>query len=155
MNELTTNNREKAEVLAEFIHSLDFGNIILHSEIETQIECKRDTGQYGSIIGKTKRILLEKYHMGLQNVRGQGYRLVLPDDFTAFSLGFYRRGLNSINKGKKHLDNAPVEHMSREAVDAYRRVHDRAICLNAAMQGASVELKTLAKKPHPLAVASN
>ena len=155
MNELTSKNQEKAEALAKFIYSHGFGNIILHSEIEQEIELKRDSGKYGSIIGKTKRILLEQHQMGLQNVRGQGYKIVAPDDFTGFSLGFYKRGLNSINKGKKHLDNAPVEHMSREAIDAYRRVHDRAICLEASMRGASVELKTLAKKPHPLAVSNN
>lgn len=154
MNELTSNNREKAEVLAEFIHSHGFGNVILHSEIESEIECKRDENQYNTIIGKAKKILLEQHQMGLQNVRGQGYKIVSPDDFTAFSLGFYRRGLNSITKGKNHLDNAPVEHMSAESIDAYRRVHDRAICLEAAMKGASVELKTLAKKPHPFTAAS-
>ncbi len=34
----------------------------------------------------------------------------------------------------------------------YQRAHDRAVILQAAMKGASVELKTLGKKNHPFAV---
>lgn len=154
MNELK-NNREKAEILSEFLFSQGFGNIILHSEIETEIDCDKDSGQYGSIIHKTKKLLLEKHHMALQNVRGQGYKIVSPDDFTDYALGYYRRGIGTINRGKKHLENAPTEHMSKDALDVYRRVNDRAITLEAAMRGASVELKTLARKPHPLAMMAN
>lgn len=154
MNELKE-NREKAEILVKFFHSHGFGNIILHSEIESEIDCKLGSGQYQTVIAKTKKILLSKHHMALQSVRGQGYKIVSPDEFTDFALGYYKRGLSTISKGKKHLENAPVEHMSKEAVDVYRRVNDRAISLEASMRGASVELKTLAKKPHPLAVVTS
>jgi hypothetical protein len=42
--------------------------------------------------------------------------------------------------------------MSKEGLEVFRRVSDRAVTLNAAMKGASVELKTLGKKNHPFAL---
>lgn len=42
--------------------------------------------------------------------------------------------------------------MTKEGRDTYRRVHDRAITLAAAMKGAAIELKTLGEKKHPMAL---
>lgn len=42
--------------------------------------------------------------------------------------------------------------MTNEGRERYRRVHDRAVTLTAAMKGASVELKTLGQRKHPMAL---
>lgn len=55
--------------------------------------------------------------------------------------------LNKTNKTTKSLHDMPL-HERME----YQRVHDRAVILQAAMKGASVELKTLGKKNHPFAL---
>ena len=41
---------------------------------------------------------------------------------------------------------------TEEGRTAHNRVYDRAVSLNAAMKGASVELKTLGQRKHPFAI---
>ena len=56
--------------------------------------------------------------------------------------------MNDLNKTKKSLNDMPL-HEKME----YQRIHDRAIILQAAMKGTSVELKTLVnKRNHPFAL---
>lgn len=57
-----------------------------------------------------------------------------------------------MQKGYDTLEYAPTKDMSKEGLSTYRRVHDRAITLAAAMKGASVELRTLGQKKHPMAL---
>lgn len=76
---------------------------------------------------------------------------VLPDNFVDHSLKHYKRGFNEMQKGYDVLTYAPTKNMSQEGRVRYRRVHDRAVTLTAAMKGASVELKTLSsQKKHPM-----
>lgn len=55
--------------------------------------------------------------------------------------------MNDLNKTTKSLNE-----MSLYETMEYQRVHDKAVILQAAMKGASVELKTSGKKKHPFAV---
>ena len=55
-----------------------------------------------------------------------------------------------MQKGFNTLECAPTKHMTNEGRERYRRVHDRAVTLTAAMKGASVELKTLGQRKHPM-----
>ena len=55
--------------------------------------------------------------------------------------------INETNKSTKSLND-----MTLAEIMEYRRVHDRAVILAAAMKGARVELKTLGEKKHPYAV---
>ena len=57
-----------------------------------------------------------------------------------------------MQKGYDTLTYAPTKDMSKEEIDVYRRVHDRAVILQASMKGVSVELKTLGEKRHPMAI---
>lgn len=50
------------------------------------------------------------------------------------------------------MEHAPIKDMSKEDLNTYRRVHDRAITLAAAMKGTAVELRTLGEKKHPMAL---
>lgn len=151
MNEIIE-NRKKSEILAERINELNYGDVITHQQISLLIEEDYPSNKYTSTIAKAKRILLKKYNKMIENIVGDGYRVVNPDDFVGQSLKHYKRGFNEMQKGYDTLEYAPTKDMTKEGRDTYRRVHDRAITLAAAMKGASVELKTLGQKKHPMAL---
>lgn len=150
MNEVL-NNKKKSEVLAEEIEKLQYGDMIFHEQIANIIEEEYPSNKYSSTIAKTKKILLKK-GLCLENIIGDGYRVLEPDNFVHQSLKHYKRGFNEMQKGYDTLEYAPTKNMTQEGRDTYRRVHDRAITLTAAMKGASVELKTLGQKKHPMAL---
>lgn len=149
MNEIIE-NKKKSEILAEKISELSYGDFISHEQIASVIEEAYKTNKYTSVIAKTKKILLKKYNKAIENIPGDGYRVVAPDDFVQQSLKHYKRGFNEMQKGYDHLENAPVQDMTPEGLNTYRRVHDRAVILQASMRGTRVELKSLAKRDHPL-----
>ena len=144
-------NKKRAEFLTEKILGMDYGSIIYHSQIVAAINVERKTSAYNTVIAKTKKLLKENGYF-LKSVNGSGYRIIMPDDVIEHSLKHYDRGFKEINKGFDVLCNAPTKNMSKEALDTYRRVTDRAIILNASMKGAAVELKTLGNKNHPFAL---
>lgn len=152
MNEIIE-NRKKSEILAEKLNELNYGDFISHEQISTVIEEPYRSNKYSSTIAKTKKILLKKYNKSIENIIGDGYRIVEPDDFVQQSLKHYKRGFNEMQKGYDHLENAPIKDMTSEGRDAYMRVHDRAIILQASMAGVKAELKTLSgKRKRPLAI---
>lgn len=144
MNEAVNN-------LCNYILTLDYGSIITTDVIEniTGISKEKEASRYRTVIRKTKKQLLNNNNKVITSVSGTGYRLITPDEFTDFSLGFYKRGMSTMAKGANHLQHAPMSEMSNEAKDIYRKVTDRAIILDAAMKGARTELKELSKKKHP------
>lgn len=154
MNELIKNekNKTKSEALAEKINELNYGDVLTHKQIASLIEEDYPSNKYTSTIAKAKKLLLKKYNKTLENIVGDGYRITSPDDFVQQSLKHYKRGFNEMGKGYEVLEYAPIEDMTKEGLVTYRRVHDRAITLQAAMKGASVELKTLGQKKHPFAI---
>lgn len=151
MNEIIE-NKKKSEILAEGLNELSYGDFISHEQIAAIIEEPYGSNKYSTTIAKAKKILLKKYSKAIQNIVGDGYRVVNPDDFVQQSLKHYKRGFNEMQKGYDTLEYAPTKDMTPEGRDTYRRVYDRTIILQAAMKGASVELKTLGQKKHPLAI---
>ena len=150
MNEVL-DNKKKSEILAEKIKELHYGDIISHEQISKIIDEEYPSNKYTTTIAKARKILL-KESVCLENIIGDGYRVVEPDNFVDHSLKHYKRGFNEMQKGYDTLAYAPTKDMTPEGRNTYRRVHDRAITLTAAMKGASVELKTLGQKKHPMAI---
>lgn len=151
----TTNvldNTEKATILVESIKDLQYGDIIPHTHLAQMIDEEYGTSHYRSLITKAKKILENQYGIFLKSVHGEGYKIVEPDETTDVSLGHYKRGFRAMNKGYKSLKNAPLSQMSDVGRERHRKVADRAELLHASMQGVRVELKTLARKPHPMAI---
>lgn len=149
MNEIIE-NRKKSEVLADKIATLNYGDVILHSQIAEAIGEAYKTNKYTSTIAKTRKILLKR-GICLENIPGDGYRVVEPDNFVDQSLKHYKRGFNEMQKGHDTLEHAPTKNMTPEGLEVYRRVHDRAVILAASMKGTSIELKMLGeKKKHPM-----
>lgn len=151
MNEIIK-NKKKSEVLAETIIGLKYGDVITHAEIAKLIDEPYGSARYTSTIAKTKKLLLNNYNRAIENIVGDGYRVVDPDNFVNMSLKHYKRGFKAMQKGADTLQYAPVKDMTPEGLKVYRRVHDRAVILSAAMKGVSVELKTLSARNHPMAV---
>jgi len=151
MNEIIE-NRKKSEILAEELSKLNYGEFISHRRIASIIDEEYPSNRYSSEISKAKKILLKKYRKTMESIIGDGYRLVNPDEYVDHSLKHYKRGFKEMQKGYDVLEHAPKEHMSKEGLDAYRRVHDRTTILAASMKGVSVELKILGQKKHPLSI---
>ena len=148
MNELIE-NKKKSEILAERLLDMNYGDVLTHQEISAIIGEENGSQKYNSIIQQAKKLLL-KNHRAIESVRGQGYRMVEPGGFVDLSLSHYKKGFNEMQKGTDTLRSAPVNDMTDEERTVYRRVNDRAVILQAAMNGAKVELKTLGMKEHPM-----
>lgn len=148
MNEIIK-NKKKSEILAEEITKLTYGDMITHSTIANIIDEVYPSQRYLAAVQKTKKILLKEYGIVLESIRGDGYRVVQPDDYVNHSLKHYKRGFKEFQKGADTLTHAPVDKMTEEGRNTYRRVNDRAVLLNASLKGAVVELKTLGEKKHP------
>lgn len=151
MNEIIK-NKKKSEILAEKFAETDYGDVLLHSEISVIIQEPYPSPKYSMTISKAKKILLHKYQKCIECIIGDGYRVIYPDDFVGSALKHYKKGFNEMKKGEDTLQNAPVQNMTEEGRMVFRRVYDRAVILNASVQGATVEIKALAKKPHPFAL---
>ena len=154
MNEMIKNKRP-SEVLCEKILQLNYGELITHEEISSIIKEEYGSPRYSTVIQQTKAQLLKKQR-AIESIRGQGYRVVEPDAFVDLSLNYYKKGFNEMQKGSDTLRFAPAKDMSIEGRNIYHRVQDRANALQAVLNGASVELKTLRAKDdgkiHPMAV---
>lgn len=151
MNEIIK-NRKKSEILAERINELNYGDFISHEQIASVIEEAYGSNKYTSTIAKARKILLKKYNKAIECVISDGYRVINPGDFVQQSLKHYKRGFGEMQKGYDTLTYAPIKDMSKEEIDVYRRVHDRAVILQASMKGTAVELKTLGEKRNPFAL---
>lgn len=145
MNELI-GNKKKSEILAEYISGLGYGAVLHHSDIENIIMERYGTSKYKSEISRAKKILLKEYNRQIDSIRGDGYRVIKPDDFVPQALGFYRRGFNEMQKGVDTLENAPIKDMTEEGRSIHTRVYDRSVILLASMKGASAELKALTRR---------
>jgi len=143
MSELI-NNKKKEEILYDYIIKLNYGDTILHQDIESIIQEKHDSKKYQSIIQKAKRKLLES-SKGLENVKGIGYRVIYPDNYTDLSLKYIKSGYRKIDNGFKVLQHAPVNDMSKEGFERYRHVRDSANRLHAMVAGGCTEIKMLSK----------
>ena len=146
---MENHNKKKSEILADEISKLQYGEIIYHGTISGIIGENYRTQQYQQTIQAAKKILLNEYGILLESIRKCGYRVVEPDNYVTQSLKHYKRGFNEFKKGSTTLSHAPVNEMTPEGREEYRRVNDRAIILQASLSGSIVELKTLAKKRQP------
>lgn len=146
-------NKKKAEILAENISNLNYGDVIYHTKISQIIDEPYGSNKYRTIIHQTKKILQQQFQRHIESINKCGYRVVDPDKTVDLSIRHYTRGFNEVQKAQDVLTNAPVQDMSAEGKQIFRNVYDRAQILNAAFMGATVEIKELSrKKKHPLAV---
>ena len=146
------NGKKPSDHLAELILQMRFGEAIAHAEIEKIIGVARGEKRYYGIVAQAKRRLMEAGYF-LEAVRGDGYRIIPPDEVTAVAVKHYVRGGRQISRGNKMLTYAPTEAMSVEGRRTYDEVAEKAQRLNAGVAGTVTELSLLTRRRHPFTLA--
>lgn len=147
------NRQQKIKKLVDEIIGHKYGETISHFDIADLIKEKHGSQQYRSIVNAAQKKCVELGKM-VESVRGYGYRVVNPDDYTVQSVRHVTAGARRIDKGTKILRCAPVNDMTQEGRETYNRVTDRMQILQAAMTGAKVEIRMLsAERVHPLSLS--
>lgn len=146
------NRQEAIDALVKAVNERNYGDILDFKEIGYIIQQKYGTHAYSDILQAARKRLELSGHMIL-NVRGIGYKVCMPDDYTQEGVKRVRQGAKRIDRGTKVLNHAPINDMSTAAREAHNRVNDRMVRLQAAMAGASVEIHMLSSNKNPLLVA--
>lgn len=143
---------EKVKTIVEQFATMNYGESLTHKQIAEMVGIKSTDGEYRYLIHQAQKHLLDHGKM-VESVRGVGYRIISPDDYTVASTRCVTNGVRRINKGANILAHAPVNDMTADGIQAYNHVRDRMTILQAAVTGAKVEINMLSRKrEHPLAV---
>ena len=145
------NRKEAIDSLVKAVEERDYGDVLTFDSIGYIIGQKHGSVKYGDVL-QAARKRLEMAGRMIVNVRGIGYKVCLPDNYTGEGVRKMRQGARRIDRGAKILAHAPVNDMSPQARESYNRVNDRMVRLQAAMAGASVEIHMLESNHHPLTV---
>jgi hypothetical protein len=146
------NRQEAIDSLVKAVEERNYGDILDFKEIGYIIHQEYGTHAYSDILQAAKKRLELAGHM-IVNVRGIGYKVLQPDDYTQEGVKRVRQGAKRIDRGTKVLNHAPVNDMTQQAREAHNRVNDRMVRLQAAMAGATVEIHMLGKSQNPLLAA--
>lgn len=141
--------KDAIDNLVKAVEESNYGEVLNFDEIGEIINQKHGTRTYGDILQAARKRLIAAGHM-IINVRGVGYKVCNPDDYTGESVRYMRQGARKIDRGAKILIHAPVNDMSPMAREAHNRVNDRMLRLQVAMAGASVEIHMLSANKNPL-----
>ena len=145
MNDLIK-NKQKYELLVDYIESLTYGTVIFHWEISNIINEAYNTPKYGSIITKAKEILWLR-GKAIESIRGQGYRVMEPDSYNNKAVGLLKQGFSRIRTAEDILNNSPTKDMSEEGLMTHQNIQDKMRIVFAHTTGVRIEVNLLAKKP--------
>ena len=143
------NRKEAIDRLVKAAQERNYGELMNFDEIGGIINQKYGTTAYRDILQEARKRLEVAGH-ALVNVRGIGYKVNEPDNYTGEGLRKMGEGIRRVDRGAKIISHAPVNDMSIEAREAHNRVNDRLITFQAAMHGACVEVHMLSAPKHPL-----
>lgn len=144
------NRKEAIDTLVKAIEERNYGDVISFDDIGKIINQKYGSVKYNDILQSARKQLITTGHM-IVNVRGIGYKVCYPDNYTVEGIRYMRQGAQRIDRGTKILNHAPVNDMSQNAREAYNRVNDRMNRLQAVIASSSVEIHMLdARDSHPL-----
>lgn len=141
--------KEAIDNLFEEVSKKQYGDLLSFSDIGYIIQQKYGSNAYSDILQAAKKRLELAGHM-IVNVRGIGYKVCQPDEYTNEGVRRVRQGAKRIDRGTKVLNHAPVNDMTPAAREVHNRVNDRMTRLQAAMAGASVEIHMLSTSKNPL-----
>lgn len=141
--------KDAIDNLVKAVEERNYGDVLNFDEIGGIINQKHGTMAYNDILQAARKRLIAAGHM-IVNVRGIGYKVCYPDNYTGEGVRYMRMGARKIDRGAKILNHAPVNDMSQAAREAHNRVNDRMVRLQAAMAGASVEIHMLEASKNPL-----
>ena len=144
--------QESIDSLVKAVTERKYGDVLDFKEIGYIIHQEYGTHAYQDILQAARKRLELAGHM-IVNMRGVGYKVLPPDDYTNEGVKRVRQGAKRIDRGAKVLNHAPVNDMTQQAREAHNRVNDRMVRLQAAMAGATVEIHMLGKSQNPLLAA--
>lgn len=144
--------KEAIDALVAEVEAMDYGTVMSFRDIGSIIGQQYGSMRYNDILQAARKRLVATGHM-IVNMRGVGYKVCQPDDYTGEGVRYMRQGARKIDRGVKIMDHAPVKDMSPAAREAHNRVNDRMRMLQAAMSGASVEIHMLGTRNNPLLAA--
>ena len=144
--------KEAIDALVKAVEEMDYGDVMTFQDIGHIIHRRYGEGTYNDILQAARKRLIAAGHM-IVNVRGIGYKVCPPDEYTGEGVRHVRQGARRIDRGMKIMDHAPVQDMTPAARENHNRINDRMRTLQAAMAGASVEIHMLGKNQHPLLAA--
>ena len=144
--------KEAIDALVAAVEAMDYGAVMSFRDIGSIIGQQYGSMRYNDILQAARKRLVATGHM-IVNMRGVGYKVCQPDDYTGEGVRYMRQGARKIDRGVKIMDHAPVKDMSPAAREAHNRVNDRMRMLQAAMSGASVEIHMLGTSRNPLLAA--
>ena len=145
--------KEAIDALVAAVEEMEYGSVMSFRDIGHIIGKSYGDRAYNDILQAARKRLIATGHM-IVNVRGIGYKVCQPDDYTGEGVRLMRQGAKRIDRGVKIMDHAPVKDMSPAAREAHNRVNDRMRMLQAAMSGASVEIHMLGTNKNPLLAAA-
>jgi len=138
-------NEKKWEILYDLVMGKNYGVLITHNEISHCLDVPYESPKYYATIAHAKKVLLTQGRI-IESVRGVGYRVVEPDDYTLLSVTYFKRGFSRLEKANDLLAYAPTKKMSDEGRLMHRDITDRVRVLAASVAGGCTELKLLVKK---------
>lgn len=141
--------QQKIDAAVSLICSRQYGDGISHAEIAQCIGEHHKSQKYRNVIDAVKKRCVDNGKM-IQSIRGYGYQIIRPDDYTEVSVKRIVSGAKQIDKGVKILAHAPVSQMTQPGLEAYRRTSDRVQILQASLAGATVEINMLSRRRNPL-----
>lgn len=144
--------KEAIDALVAAVEAMDYGAVMSFRDIGHIIGQQYGSMRYNDILQAARKRLVATGHM-IVNMRGIGYKVCNPDDYTGEGVRLMRQGAKRIDRGVRIMDHAPVKDMSPAAREAHNRVNDRMRLLQAAMSGASVEIHMLGTNRNPLLAA--
>lgn len=144
--------KEAIDNLVKAVEERNYGDVLNFDEIGGIINQEYGSVAYSDILQAARKRLIAAGHM-IVNVRGIGYKVCVPDNYTGEGVRYMRQGARKIDRGAKIISHAPVNDMTPAAREAHNRVNDRMVLLQAAMAGASVEIHMLSSNNNPLLAA--
>lgn len=144
--------KEAIDSLVNAVKERNYGDVLTFDEIGKIINQRYGRTSYSDILQAARKHLITTGHM-IVNVRGIGYKVCDPDNYTGEGVRYMRQGARKIDRGAKIVAHAPVNDMSQAAREAHNRVNDRMVRLQAAMAGATVEIHMLEANKNPLLTA--
>jgi len=143
------NTQKAIQNLVDKIFTMNYGDTITHAEIAQITGLPRYSSKYRSIVSRAKSQLQSEGKM-IANVWKVGYRVVNPDEYSQQAISRIVSGGRRITAGKQVLQDAPVAKMTVEGRRTHQLVYDRTMILEAAVVGATTEVRMLGHKRNPL-----
>lgn len=141
---------ESVKHVVQYLASAEYGDTITHNRLAEIAGVREGSEAYRNIMARVQKKMLDHGH-AVENVRGVGYRVLDPDDYSGVSVRLAVSGARRIDRGVKVLRNAPLQDMSADGRARYNTVNDRMMILQAAVTGAKVEITMLeSKRKNPL-----